>query len=335
MRRAYMPPPGYDGSRFVSKDGTVRAVEDSDYTPAENNAPVGGSYSSRRNSGASPRDKKGAPSYSRRAYPDTGGQRSRNTESAYRTGSQAKSGFYSEPERNQTENDEYLKTHTADTDADNAVNDADMRMSAGREIRSGENTGGTEHGERCRADITGEEECVIEDGDASAEEMLSRRSVNRCRRRTDRESCLPRRCREKGDGDCAEETDCEEECFYGEENSEENRRYAGQYAEECGGEYTACGAEYASECTEGAGSERGVENTQERGTESTPDRGTGRGKGCGTAEAHAAPDRAHRLTELLRGENGDLLLVLLIILLSCEKNTENLVLILTVLLGIR
>lgn len=47
MRRAYMPPPGYDGSRFVSKDGTVRAVEDSDYTPAENNAPVGGSYSSR------------------------------------------------------------------------------------------------------------------------------------------------------------------------------------------------------------------------------------------------------------------------------------------------
>lgn len=331
MRRAYMPPPGYDGSRFVSKDGTVRAVEDSDYTPAENNAPVGGSYSSRRNTGALPRDKKGAPSYSRRAYPDTGGQRSRHTESAYRTGSQAKSGFYSAPERNQTENDEYLKTHTADTDADNAVNDADMRMSAEREIRSGENTGGTEHGERCRADITGEEECVTEDGDASAEGMSARRCVSRCRRRTDSECCLPRRCREKRDGDCAEETDCEEECFYGEENSAENRRCA----EECGGEYTVCGAEYNSECTGESGPERGVEYTQDRGTESTPERGTGRDKGCGAAEAHTAPDRTHRLTELLRGENGDLLLVLLIILLSCEKNTENLVLILTVLLGIR
>lgn len=58
MRRAYMPPPGYDGSRFVSKDGTVRAVEDSDYTPAENNAPVGGSYSSRPEYGSFARVKK-------------------------------------------------------------------------------------------------------------------------------------------------------------------------------------------------------------------------------------------------------------------------------------
>lgn len=41
MRRSYTPPPGYRGSRFVDRDGEVRAMEDSDYTLSVGGIPTG------------------------------------------------------------------------------------------------------------------------------------------------------------------------------------------------------------------------------------------------------------------------------------------------------
>lgn len=50
MRREYTPPPGYRGSRFVDRDGKVRAVEDRDYTLS-----VGGIPTDRMRGRTSPR----------------------------------------------------------------------------------------------------------------------------------------------------------------------------------------------------------------------------------------------------------------------------------------